>query len=898
MLLGSYQIASIQRSVDTEDHDSFARYKAHVEKVDHLATISMKFAEYLKENLVPEWKEKYLDYKGGKKLIKKVAQGSSLSKTRTGTLSAATPSLPLPSSIRLGDFSFKQRKRGDSHGSFELPPAALTPRIDPRQQVLQDELPKNDKTPLLGARRERALRSETPTRTTNTPNDLRRVKSHPATYGGGSISQDGVQLDSLNDTNIREFIEWLDGQLLMIEKFYKEREDHCVTRYLQLQDQMFHLREDKARLIRKKTTMPAEPLKLGFAKTTTKFSTMNKLDLPSLPTGLFKTSKTKSNEQRMDGRRDYESHVHSVPYYVARRQLKAATQEHYRELELLKSYRMLNRTGFRKLLKKFDKRTGQSLSSNYMEKVNDSHFASSDTLDNLLPKVEDMYSANFEEGNRKVAVEKLRTNLAEDKFYTTMFLTGILFGLSIPLLAYSIYLGVHKTKSGELFAGQYLLQIWAGFLLVIFMAICFSVNCYIWARSKVNYRFIFEYNPKTALNYREVAFLPAVLLFGLAIFGWFSFNDFWPERFPARFWPWFFVGFALIVLFLPFNVLMLDSRKWLLITMWRLSLSGFYPVEFKDFLLGDIFCSLSYTMGNISFFFCIYATHWNFTGDSVCPSSRSHLMGFFSALPPIWRFMQCIRRYADSGDWFPHLANMCKYTLTIVYYLTLSVYRIDRDVPSRAAFIFFAIINSVVSSLWDVFMDWSLMQNKYLLRDDLIYPIWFYYFSIITDVILRFQWIFYALFSRQIQQSAVTSFCVAIAEILRRFIWLIIRLENEHITNIHLYRAFREAPLPYTTIERRPSSNHPEEGEETVDDDIIQTVPEDIESGGRYDAVSTNGSNKLRRRNTIINGDIFRSVTRAIVTAHAKDFQRRKPKPGDDDDNSSDEDNSDNDHDS
>jgi hypothetical protein len=29
---------------------------------------------------------------------------------------------------------------------------------------------------------------------------------------------------------------------------------------------------------------------------------------------------------------------------------------------------------------------------------------------------------------------------------------------------------------------------------------------------------------------------------------------------------------------------------------WRLLFSGFYPVEFRDFFLGDMYCSLTYMM--------------------------------------------------------------------------------------------------------------------------------------------------------------------------------------------------------------------------------------------------------------------------------------------------------------
>ena len=30
---------------------------------------------------------------------------------------------------------------------------------------------------------------------------------------------------------------------------------------------------------------------------------------------------------------------------------------------------------------------------------------------------------------------------------------------------------------------------------------------------------------------------------------------------------------------------------------WRLLLAGLYPVEFRDFFLGDMYCSLTYLMG-------------------------------------------------------------------------------------------------------------------------------------------------------------------------------------------------------------------------------------------------------------------------------------------------------------
>lgn len=849
--------------------------------------------------------------KGGKKRIKKI-NNSPLSFAKN--LPGVTPKQQ--HSGKFSEHSFKQKK--DDINSFSLPPAAIDPLEESGRSKDFEEVPfenvTNDQTPLLGTKKTASIRAHpsvykrqslvsnieegSPLQRAMTARSINRAP--PKTYGGSSVPlSDGVPLENTTETGKKEFLEWLDSELYKIEMFYREKEDQAVERFLLLQDQLYQLREQRELLKSQgHHDHSDEILHLGMDEAKTKLQKINKYELPSLPKINLRKMKIKGDDdadasQQAHNRRDYELRKKpSVPYYVARRQIKSAIQEYYRGLELLKSYRMLNRTGFRKLTKKFDKQTHSDISTWYMEKVNANYFGTSDVLDNMIPKVEELFSLYFENGNRKVAIEKLRSNMNEDQFYSSMFLSGILLGISVPLLTYALYLGLSKTLDQEIPEGKHLLQIWAGFFLAILIAILFGVNCYIWTKYKVNYRFIFEFNPRSALDYRQYVFLPSLLLFLFSIFMWFSFNDFWPDKLPARYWPWFFFGFGGVVLILPFDVFFHESRKWLIVTVWRLVLSGLYPVEFRDFFIGDIFCSLTYTMGNISFFFCMYATHWSGAlegGDPKCGSSKSRLMGFFATLPPIWRFLQCLRRYFDSGDWFPHLANMVKYFITVLYYMLLSVYRIDRTLQNRAAFIFFAIVNSVYSAFWDLFMDFSLFQDKYLLRNDLMYPKWFYYFSMVFDVILRFQWIFYALFSRQIQQSAVTSFCIAVAEILRRFIWLLIRMENEHVTNRHLYRASREVPLPYQ-LARRPSVRYSED----------QTRAEDHEANVGYESIGPQEAQQtpatLRsRRESILSPGVLQNVSKAIVNAHAKDFQRRKPKPEEspDDNGSSDDENSD-----
>src|SRR5690606_23768676 len=71
------------------------------------------------------------------------------------------------------------------------------------------------------------------------------------------------------------------------------------------------------------------------------------------------------------------------------------------------------------------------------------------------------------------------------------------------------------------------------------------------------------------------------------------------------------------------------------------------------------------------------------------------------------------------------------------------------------------------------------------------------------DPIIRFNWIFFLIFENSVQHSAFVSFAISLSEVLRRFVWTFFRMENEHCTNVSLYRASREVPLPYK-IEHSP----------------------------------------------------------------------------------------------
>lgn len=59
------------------------------------------------------------------------------------------------------------------------------------------------------------------------------------------------------------------------------------------------------------------------------------------------------------------------------------------------------------------------------------------------------------------------------------------------------------------------------------------------------------------------------------------------------------------------------------------------------------------------------------------------------------RFLQCIRRYKDTRNIFPHLVNCGKYTASILAGVFLSVYRIDNTRTHLALFVAFSTINGL-----------------------------------------------------------------------------------------------------------------------------------------------------------------------------------------------------------
>ncbi|KAI0897732.1 EXS-domain-containing protein [Annulohypoxylon nitens] len=967
----------------------------------------MKFAKELEQDLVPEWRVKYLNYKAGKKYIKAVsrsinkANGTPRGIGRKGDLPReetfrtsqfgrqqnaspqvdeieSRPKLGSPAPIgrtnwgahiapksqptpifarterqsltrspgnegQYGSFVPTPPSVAESWNVFELPDPALgepaipndvplsrpsdglrksVSRHSAQRSMSMGVAPSGILPPPATPLRSRPIFEQTPS-----PGRLRRIFS-----AGHHLSQQLTRKDSLKfgyglqaiDTvrdREKEFFEFLDSELDKVETFYRQKEEQAGQRLAALREQLHEMRnrrnEELAELRQRK-----ERGEVGSSHDAKGISSGANGWVEPIKSRIFKpgaNSKAFSKPhftpvmkpRAPDSRRDYIKRPasHEVSYRSAKRKLKLALQEFYRGLELLQSYAQLNRTAFRKLNKKYDKAVNARPPYRYMnEKVNKSWFVNSTTVDGYIHSVEDLYARYFEKGNHKIASGKLhRLNRRPGDESAVAFRNGLFIGTGAVFTLQGLVYGSQLLFDPDPEMQQqtsYLIQLYAGYFLMLFLMFAFCLDCYMWTRNKINYPFIFEFDTRNNLDWRQLSSFPSFFLLLFGIFFWINFTRYGSDELYL-YYPVILIAITLIILLLPAPILYHRSRQWLMYSHYRLFFAGLYPVEFRDFFLGDMYCSLTYATSNVELFFCLYAHHWN--NPVQCNSNNSRLLGFFSALPPIWRALQCIRRYRDTKNVFPHLVNGGKYGMTIMAAVTLSLYRMRATDSNLGLFITFSTMNGIYTSIWDLFMDFSFFQpdtRHRFLRDILgLKRRWLYYGIMVLDPILRFSWIFYAIFTHDKQHSTLVSFLVALAEITRRGMWALFRVENEHCANVAQYKASRDVPLPYhlhhePLVERVDSVEEeqrrastmpvmPVEGATASAVDLSTAGASALgrdqsgalahsEAQAQAQAIAEGGILRWRRKSEVLRSKSIRGI---MADAHKQDFEKRRRAP-------------------
>jgi len=492
--------------------------------------------------------------------------------------------------------------------------------------------------------------------------------------------------------------------------------------------------------------------------------------------------------------------------------LKLAFSEFYLSLILLQNYQNLNFTGFRKILKKHDKLLRNDAGARWREEhVEASHFHTNKDIDKIIAETEGTVTSELEGGDRQKAMKRLRVPPLGDKQSPwTTFKVGLFAGAFVVLFIAVVLSAVfHGAKESNIQQGELdvVIRLYRGPLLFVLFIFLMGINVYGWRSSGVNHVLIFELDPRNHLSEQHLFELATIfgVIWTVSVLSFLFAQslDIEPYIMPA-----FLVIIMFLFMFNPTRTLQHDARFWSLKVIVRIFLAPGFYVGFADFWLADQMNSLVQAMKDFQFLVCFYIQRlrsgdWENVDVGECGSGGWWLVAVVGLLPAWFRFAQCLRRYRDTKEAFPHLVNAGKYSSTMLA-VTLSCLDSNFGGEGYKNIFFYLwltaqLVSSVYGYIWDIKMDWGFFtanagENTFL-REETVYSSKnYYYFAIVEDLVVRFSWVYVLIldqFDTGIPREFIITFTAAL-EVMRRFIWNFFRLENEHLNNCGKFRAVRD----------------------------------------------------------------------------------------------------------
>ena len=504
--------------------------------------------------------------------------------------------------------------------------------------------------------------------------------------------------------------------------------------------------------------------------------------------------------------------------------IQRAIVDQYRTAKLLHNYAIMNYTGFVKIVKKHDK-TNPDEKHRFKRTIQPDQICDEGkAVEQHAAQLERYYATWFCGGNISEARAQMLPKKGDSlQMDWSQLRLGYRLGMCTILglwVCWDCIWGLISEQSstiGERTAFP-VFRACGGLLTLQWF---WGMSTWIWSRYRINYIYLFDFDPRvvdgplaifnSAVD-NTLAYLTCMLLYYKA-----GVHDIPGEDIPAGLFPFILVMYTLLQLVLP-----LRTRVPMWISIWKVISAPLTSPSFYHGYVGDIFTSMVKVFQDLAWTFCfIFSGDWLIPEDSHHHSSKLHWTESFAykhvAIPlltllPLWfRFNQCLRRYADSGDRFPHLANAFKYALsqTVTLFgafhpLYLDLNR-NRESDLFQGFWMFAFIgSSLYSFAWDVYMDWGLGKLKFgFLSQRLMYPRKGMYYAIISlDLVLRFAWVLTLIPPGTGAKFALPPYLTAVSmvlELYRRTVWGLLRLEHEHKSNTEGYRRVGFVPLHFST---------------------------------------------------------------------------------------------------
>ena len=254
----------------------------------------------------------------------------------------------------------------------------------------------------------------------------------------------------------------------------------------------------------------------------------------------------------------------------------------------------------------------------------------------------------------------------------------------------------------------------------------------------------------------------------------------------------------------PLNSFLRRGRLAFLLSLGRISLSPLYHVHFGDFWFADQLCSITPLLLDLQYVACFSLSGGAAGGATdpplplkTCMSNGSGVRPLLSCLPALWRLLQCLRSFYDTGNG-RHLFNAAKYctTFPVVFFATMFSVRVPPGTSILAlgfadggwivaCLILFSFVNAAYAFFWDVYFDWGMVDSTLSLRPHRLYRRKCYYYSaLVLNFVLRFSWtIKLTVILLWWKDSDLLYTVLTVAEIFRRFVWNFFRVELEQVSH-------------------------------------------------------------------------------------------------------------------
>ena len=424
------------------------------------------------------------------------------------------------------------------------------------------------------------------------------------------------------------------------------------------------------------------------------------------------------------------------------------------------------------------------------------------------------------ETGRRIKDDGMKVNLERDSngdpllFFTGGFFWGIAIpALLIPIWYLVVACGLESTDETcrrELAAFVTL----RGVLLIFGSSLLWGPAVYVWQRLMVHWELIFFGSAGKSGLRAEHAIIATVLPWLTFVCILTTSTVLWSSGKASTTWvkPLSMTLFVFFVVPVPQSWHLetnrwrwliqppMETRRFLFRHITRTISAPFTPVVFPDFFIADQLTSQSTAIADLLVTFGI-----------ARDTSTTRAM---AATIPLWfRLAQCVRRARDvvvlrrGGTISAHILNAGKYSASILaLWLRHNAARVSPSNHSVGEWIVayvFTVVSVTYSLMWDYFCDWTIFaydrdkrwRIEILPRRTLVKSHAVWTFAVVFNTLARSAALFAAVPGLPIQNLSTQVLVTALAalEVVRRSVWNVFRVENEHSSNCGSFRAIGDS---------------------------------------------------------------------------------------------------------